>query len=123
MPRGRPRVQVDLDEVRELASEGNTQEDIANALGISLTTFKAKKEIMGAYRQGMADLRVSLRHWQVNCAKEGNVNMLIWLGKNLLGQSDKNEVRESRAKDDDALTRSLERIAEKLDGKCGDQTE
>ena len=33
MPRGRPKKQIDLEAVRELASEGNTQEEIARALG------------------------------------------------------------------------------------------
>ena len=114
--RGRPKIEIDLDEVRELASEGNTQADIAEALGFSLSTFKSREEVVKAYKLGMADLRVSLRHWQVNAAKDGNVNMLIWLGRNLLGQSDRIEIKETKQVEDDALTRSLEKIAEKMDG-------
>ena len=33
-------------------------------------------------------MKLSLRHWQMNAAKSGNVQMLIWLGKQYLGQRD-----------------------------------
>lgn len=35
---------------------------------------------------------VSLRHMQYELAKQGNPTMLIWLGKNWLGQTDKAEL-------------------------------
>ena len=88
-PRGRPRAKIDLDVVRELASEGCTQEEICRALGVARSTFALRQDALKAYYDGYADLKISLRHWQVNCAKEGNVQMLIWLGKNLLDQKDK----------------------------------
>lgn len=87
--RGRPRVKINLDEVRELASEGCTQEEICRALGIARSTFALRKDALKAYYDGFAELKISLRHWQVSCAKEGNVQMLIWLGRNLLDQKDK----------------------------------
>ena len=37
----------------------------------------------------MHRLRTSLRRWQYEKAKDGNVAMLIWLGKQLLGQRDR----------------------------------
>jgi len=40
----------------------------------------------------MANLKVSLRRWQVRKARQGNVQMLIWLGKQLLGQRDKHDL-------------------------------
>jgi hypothetical protein len=33
--------------------------------------------------------KISLRRQQIETAKKGNVSMLIWLGKQLLDQSDK----------------------------------
>jgi len=38
-----------------------------------------------------ADGRMSIRRWQMAKAKEGNPTMLIWLGKQYLGQKDKRE--------------------------------
>lgn len=105
--RGRPRLVVDLDEVRELASEGNTQEDIARVLGFSASTFKKRKDINQAYKQGMAELRTSLRHWQVAAAKSGNVQMLVWLGKILLGQKEDLANRPEIEVEDDPITKAL----------------
>lgn len=88
MPRGRPKKVIDLEAVCELASEGNTQEEIARALGFARTTFANRDDVTEAYYKGMAEMKLSLRHWQMNAAKSGNVQMLIWLGKQYLGQSD-----------------------------------
>lgn len=88
MPRGRPKKQIDLEAVRELASEGNTQEEIARALGFARATFANRKDVTEAYYKGMAEMKLSLRHWQFNAARGGNIQMLIWLGKQYLGQRD-----------------------------------
>lgn len=88
MPRGRPKKQIDLEAVRELASEGNTQEEIARALGFARATFANRKDVTEAYYKGMAEMKLSLRRWQFNAARGGNIQMLIWLGKQYLGQRD-----------------------------------
>ena len=88
MPRGRPRLEVDLDEITELASEGCTQQEIADILGFSRKTFYARKGIMEAYKKGISEMKISLRHWQMKVAKDGNVQMLIWLGRQYLGQKE-----------------------------------
>lgn len=85
---GRPKIEVDLDEVRELAAEGNTSAHIAAVLGFGKTTLFKRKDIKAAYENGRAELCVNLRHWQLEAAKSGNTQMLIWLGKQYLGQSD-----------------------------------
>ena len=78
MPRGRPKKVIDLEAVEELAAEGNTQADIADALDFARGNFLNRKDVM----------RLRLRHWQVQAAKGGNIQMLIWLGRQYLGQSD-----------------------------------
>lgn len=95
MPRGRPKKKIDLDAVRELASEGNTQEDIADALGFARSTFGNREDLKKAYWDGMADMRLSLRHFQFKAARDGNIQMLIWLGKQFLGQKEQAEVAQT----------------------------
>lgn len=85
---GRPKIEVDLDDVRELAAEGNTCAHIAAVLGFSKATLFARKDVRAAYDAGRAELCVNLRHWQLEAAKSGNTQMLIWLGRQYLGQSD-----------------------------------
>lgn len=38
--------------------------------------------------KGRTNLKMSVRRWQIESAKKGNVVMQIWLGKQLLGQSE-----------------------------------
>lgn len=56
-------------------------------LHIAASTLR-RKDIKDAWLEGRAELEVNLRHWQLEAAKSGNVQMLIWLGKNILGQTD-----------------------------------
>jgi pyruvate-formate lyase-activating enzyme len=41
--------------------------------------------------KGRIKLKTNLRQWQIASARGGNVTMQIWLGKQLLGQTDKIE--------------------------------
>jgi len=85
----KPKAKFDRKLVRTLAGYGCTQEEIANACGIGETTLKrnAREELDAGY----AEMRRSLRRWQYEAAKGGNVTMLIWLGKQLLGQREKTD--------------------------------
>jgi len=102
----RPKAKFDHKLVRTLASFGCTQEEIAEACGISESTLTrhARAEIDSGY----AEMRRSLRKWQYNLAKSGNLGMLIWLGKQYLSQKEKTEsvVREEVV--------TIEEIAEKV---------
>ena len=92
-PGGRPRLELDLRQVEELARIGCTEDDMAAVLGISVDTIqrrkRSSKEFCGVIEKGRASLRNSLRRLQVKKALEGNTTMLIWLGKQLLGQTDR----------------------------------
>jgi len=70
---------------------------MAAVLGVSVDTIQRRKrsseEFCGAIKKGQATTRNSLRRLQLKKALEGNVTMLIWLGKQLLGQSDSQMLR------------------------------
>jgi hypothetical protein len=86
IPVGRDKVVVCPTEVKDLAAIGCTNRDIANWFDINEDTlvYNFKSELV----KGREDLKVSLRRAQLKLALSGNATMLIWLGKNLLGQSD-----------------------------------
>jgi len=48
---------------------------------------------LAVYKRGMDKGCLSLRHKQFNLAKGGDKTMLIWLGKQLLGQVDRREIK------------------------------
>ena len=91
--RGRPRIEIDMAKVEELASVGATQQEIASHLGVSTDTLHRNPDFAAVYKRGMDKGRLSLRHKQYDLAKQGDKTMLIWLGKQLLDQSDKREIK------------------------------
>ena len=86
---GRPRVQIDPEQVRHLAGIACTIEEIADVLGCSKRTLE--KRFHAEIESGRLRCRVSLRRMQFKAAQGGNTTMMIWLGKQLLGQKDKTE--------------------------------
>jgi len=94
---GRPVLEVDWDTLERICQYTISCEDAAFLCGVGKTTLEEKiKEKHGitfrAFReQRSARTRLNLFNKQVEIALKGNVTMLIWLGKNYLKQSDKNE--------------------------------
>lgn len=92
--RGRPPKPIDLEIVEKLGQIHCTDEEIAAVVGVSPDTFKRRKReenfaemLDEARRKGKA----SLRRMQFAAAQNGSIPMLIFLGKNLLGQRDRFE--------------------------------
>jgi len=95
MARGRPRIKIDYKQVEQLAAMQCTDEEIAAVLGVERSTIKRRKkdddEFCTAYKKGKERGKASLRRMQFKAAEGGNATMLIWLGKQYLGQSDKTQ--------------------------------
>lgn len=87
---------LDEGEAEKLGMLGATHEEMAAWFGVSVRTIERrmaseKGEFCRAYKKGLGRLKVSLRRQQIEAARKGNATMLIWLGKQLLEQSDKTE--------------------------------
>jgi predicted transcriptional regulator len=87
----RPPIELNLKQIQAAAAIGCTQEDIARLVGVSERTISRRADAREAIAQGMAVMRTSLRRMQWEKAKDGNVTMMIWLGKQMLGQKDRVE--------------------------------
>lgn len=83
----RPPLKVDPKKVEELAASGAKVVEIADYFGVSRDVIHDR--FATELSKGKAKLRESLRRAQVKQAKRGNTTMLIWLGKQYLGQTDK----------------------------------
>ena len=84
--RGANKKVVAPDEVYKLASLGCSVEEMSEWFGVNRETLKYN--FSEYIDQGRAEIKQKLRNAQMTAALNGNVTMLIWLGKNLLGQSD-----------------------------------
>lgn len=84
---GRPKLELDEGLIKSMAEIHCTLEEIASVVGCSVDTLERRYlDIIKDARNGG---RMSLRRKQFEVAMSGNPQMLIWLGKQELGQTDK----------------------------------
>lgn len=90
---GRPPIEFDLKQIQGLAQIQCTDEEMAAVIGCSVDTLARRKlddpAFMEALQRGKGTGRAALRRLQWQRANGGSDTMLIWLGKQLLGQRDK----------------------------------
>lgn len=82
----RPVKEIDPSKIELLAGCGCTMPEIASKLDCSISTLE--KKYMDSVLKGRDIGKQSIRGKQFELAMKGNVTMLIWLGKQLLGQTD-----------------------------------
>ena len=95
---GRPQFEIDWPKVDGMCAIHCTGEEIAGVLGCDYDTLVAaiKREhgltFSEYFAQKSANGKVSLRRRQYSAAMEGDRTMQIWLGKQWLGQAEKQDV-------------------------------
>lgn len=91
----RPRKEIDWADVEKLCALQCTQEEVAQFCQVTVDTLNSRcKDEQGMSFSEFFDLKrgtgkVSLRRAQWQLAHKGNATMLIWLGKQYLGQRDR----------------------------------
>ena len=81
---------LDTEKVEQLAGFGCTNTEIASFFGYSENTIRRS---YGEFlTKGRDKGKIRLRQLQWKAAETGNTSMLIWLGKQLLAQTDKQEI-------------------------------
>jgi hypothetical protein len=83
----RPLADIDEEKVARLARDGASNREIAALVGCDEGTIRGRFSALVTKKR--AERRVWLRARQNKSADEGNVTMLIWLGKQELDQADK----------------------------------
>jgi hypothetical protein len=89
---GRPKLDIDAEQVKRLARLHCTMQEMADFFGCHRDTLH--NNFSAEIDKGRSEGNISLRRkqWQM-AVEKGNVVMLIWLGKQMLGQ--RNEIIES----------------------------
>ena len=85
---------IDKTQVEKLAGYGCTNIEIANFFGCDESLIR--KSYSEYLTKGRAKMKLRLRQLQWKSAEKLNAVMLIWLGKQLLGQTDRQEVEHIR---------------------------
>jgi hypothetical protein len=85
-PVGRPKKELDVEQIRELAMIQCTDGEIAAVMRVSVDTITRNYAEM--IKEGREHGKSSLRRAQYKLALTGNAQMLIWLGRFYLGQKE-----------------------------------
>lgn len=91
---GRPKKEIDWGIFEELCNIQCTQAEIASVLKVHHETLEIKikenyeEPYLEVYKRFSAGGKSSLRRKQYKVAMDGNVSMLIWLGKQFLDQKE-----------------------------------
>lgn len=113
---GRRLKEFDRSQFEKLCSILCTHEEIASFFDTTKDTLYKwvkrtyKEDISTVYKRYSDNGRISLRRMQFKSAERGNVTMQIFLGKQLLGQSDKVEQTVNSIANDEALDKLQEAI-------------
>src|SRR5690348_16215284 len=82
--KGRPQVEIDLEELEKLCGLHCTIPDIAGFFNVSPDTIQRRAQdpdFRAIMDRGYAKGRVSLRRMQLEMVQKGSATMAIWLGK------------------------------------------
>jgi len=91
---GRPKAKLDVEMIEKLATIHCTPREMGYIMGVDhRTIIKHHGDLI---EKGKSLGKMKLRKKQMEVALQGNATMLIWCGKNFLGQTD------SPISDDDA---------------------
>lgn len=107
--RGENRRVIDPEEVEKLAKLWCSWEEMSDFFGVPANTLKYNFSDIVA--KGRAETKQALRRAQIKLALSGNATMLIWLGKNILSQSETPQTAAQEAlpwTDDDTTAEPLE---------------
>lgn len=95
---GRPNKEINKEEFEKLCAMLCTEEEIAGWFKCSEDTIRRfckkeyKEQFCEVYKRLSSKGKISLRRTQFKIAEAGNATMAIWLGKQILGQTDRQDV-------------------------------
>ncbi len=122
---------IDPEQLKILASIQCTYEEISAVFGLKKRQFidriNADVELREMIDDGWASGRASIRRQQFKLLSEGNATMGIWLGKQYLGQKDRQEhvgadggPIQMNVSGTEALTSRIAGLATRLGARSGD---
>ena len=89
---------INKDDFEKLCNLWCTLTEIAEFFDVSEDTLESwckdtyQETFSETYKKKNSKGKIALRRWQMKSAEKGNVTMQIWLGKQYLGQKEKEEI-------------------------------
>ena len=93
----KPKIEIDLSRVESLAAQGLTQQEIADALNVSISTVedrnRTNKDFKDAIKKGRAKGLAVVTNKLFEKAREGDLGAICFYLKTRGGWSEKSEVK------------------------------
>lgn len=84
---------LNIEQIKQLAAIDCSYAEMSAVLGCDPSTLTKSKAYSQAIQAGRGQGNVSLRRKQWDVAMQGSARMLEWLGKQRLGQRDKQDIK------------------------------
>src|SRR5262245_26852560 len=95
----RPKIEIDISRVEELAAQGLSQAEICLVIGISEDTLTRRKQdnavVAEAIKSGKAKAASEIANRLYQMAKQGDLGAIVWWEKTRRGLSDKVQQEQS----------------------------
>jgi gamma-glutamylcysteine synthetase len=105
----RPEIEIDAQLVEDLAAIFCTMKEMATIVGCSVDTLE--RRFADVIDKGRQRGKTTLRRKQFEAAINGNVVMLIWLGKQILDQTEKTQLILEKIPDEMLVAEAQKRLA------------
>lgn len=105
MPRGRPKKQIDKEQFEKLCGLQCTLDELCCYFDCNTDTLEKwckktyKMNFSEVFKKKRGNGKISLRRKQFEVAMSGNPTMLIWLGRNMLNQTNDTQILEIKNKE------------------------
>jgi uncharacterized protein (DUF305 family) len=111
---GRPKTPIDIQQLEKLAAVGCQESEMAWFFGMHPVSFSKRKtkKMQEAIDKGRNNGKTALRRKQFELAMAGDRTMLVWLGKQELGQSDKRHIEQEVTHHKSVVEMSDEELAQ-----------
>ncbi len=90
------RAEIDMGELEKLNMLHCTDQEIADWFGVTTRTIERRRtepEFAAAMQRGRSKGKIQVRRMQMKLLEAGNATMAVWLGKQMLGQTDRVETQ------------------------------
>lgn len=111
----RPKLNINAEEVRKLAELGCKLDEMAAFFNCDRNTLANR--FSAEISKGKANLKLSLRRWQIQAAQKGNVVMMIWLGKQMLDQVERTQIDITKIDNETFMKEAQRRLADASDAE------
>lgn len=110
-----PKKMIDEDQLKKLAAINCSLDEMSDILKISVDTLG--RRYADVIKEGRSSGKMSLKRKMFDAAMNGNITMMIWLSKNMLGYTEKIESKNTEVSKEETekLVKEAKKIVQEME--------